>query len=138
MVTNEEIELANRYFSKIKGLRIGKFMSELKYQYIMRLHGFGLSPMHIKRMINITHDKQHYYRTTYLPDTAWSEEIKENMLDWMAEGKYPLTQYANNTNGKGVVGYTLSENPEDRLQPNKTYLYRSNIEFDKLLDQLGI
>lgn len=138
MVTNEEIELANKYFSKIKGLRIGKFMSELKYQYIMRLHGFGLSPMHIKRIINIKHDKQHYYRTTYLPDPAWSEEIKENMLYWMAEGKYPLTQYANNTNGKGVVGYTLSENPEDRLQPNKTYLYRSNIEFDKLLDQLGI
>jgi hypothetical protein len=138
MVTNEEIELANRYFSKIKGLRIGKFMSELKYQYIMRLHGLGLSPMHIKKIINITHDKQHYYRTTYLPDTAWGEEIKENMLDWMAEGKYPLTQYANNTNGKGVVGYTLSENPDDRLQPNKTYLYRSNIEFDKLLDQLGI
>lgn len=138
MVTNEEIELANKYFSKIKGLRIGKFMSELKYQYIMRLHGFGLSPMHIKKIINITHDKQHYYRTTYLSDPACSEEIKENMLDWMAEGKYPLTQYANNTNGKGVVGYTLSENPDDRLQPNKTYLYRSNIEFDRLLDQLGI
>ena len=138
MVTNEEIIMASKYFSKIKGLRIGKFMSELKYQYIMRLHGFGLSPMHIKKIINITHDKQHYYRTTYLPDTAWSEEIKENMLDWMSEGKYPLTQYANNTNGKGVVGYTLSENLEDRLQPNKTYLYRSNIEFDKLLDQLGI
>ena len=29
MVTKEEIEMASKYFSKIEGMRIGKFVSEL-------------------------------------------------------------------------------------------------------------
>jgi uncharacterized membrane protein len=138
MVTNEEIEAANKYFSRIEGLRIGKFVSELKYQYIMRLHGFGLEPMHIKKIIKIKHDKQHYYRTTYCSDTSCSEEIKNNMLDWIYQGKYPVTQYANNTKGKSVVGYELTDTPEENSKSVSTYLYRKNIEFDKLLDQLGL
>ena len=138
MVTNEEIALANKYFSRIEKLRIGKFVSELKYQYVMRLHGFGLSPSHIQRITKIKHDKQHYYRTRYCSDTSCSEEIKEKMIDWISSGKYPVTQYANNTRGKGIIGYALTETPEDRAPSNKLYLYRTNIEFDKLLDQLGI
>lgn len=138
MVTNEEIAAANKYFSRIENLRIGKFVSELKYQYVIRLHGFGLSPSHIQRITKIKHDKQHYYRTRYNSDTSCSEEIKDNMLKWIYDGKYPATQYANSTRGKNIVGYVLTENPEDRAPSSKLYLYRTNIEFDKLLDQLGI
>lgn len=138
MVTNEEIAMANKYFSRIENLRIGKFVSELKYQYVMRLHEFGLSPSHIQRITKIKHDKQHYYRTRYCSDTSCNQEIKDNMIQWMIDGKYPMTQYTNNTRGKSISGYVLSDNPEDRAPSNKLYLYRTNIEFDKLLDQLGL
>jgi Zn/Cd-binding protein ZinT len=136
MVTNEEIEVANKYFSKIDGVRMGKFMSELKYQYIMRLHDFGLSPMQIKRIIKISHDKQHYYRTTYTSDTRCSEEIKEKMLDWIKEGKYPMSNYG--SPGNKIIGYILTDNPKQKLVRTSKALYRSNIEFDRLLDQLGL
>lgn len=136
MVTQEEIIMASKYFSRVKGLRIGKFMSELRYQYIMRLHEFGLAPVHIKRIIKITHDKQHYYRTTYCSDTTCSEDIKSNMLKWMEEGLYPFSNYGGA--GKKIIGYSLGDNPREKPVIKNKPIYRTNIEFDRLLDQLGI
>jgi hypothetical protein len=134
MATKEEIEMASKYFSKIEGMRIGKFMSELRHQYIMRLNDFGFTPHQIKRIIKISHDKQHYYRTTYCSDTTCSEEIKSNMLKWMEEGLYPFSKYS----GNKLTGYILGDDPKQKPIVKDKILYRTNIEFDKLLDQLGL
>jgi hypothetical protein len=136
METKEEIEMASKYFSKIEGMRIGKFMSELKYQYIMRLNELGFTPHQIKRITKISHDKQHYYRTTYCSDTTCSEDIKSNMFKWMEEGLYPFSHYR--SPGKKLVGYILGDNPKQKPKVEKKALYRTNIEFDRLLDQLGL
>lgn len=136
MVTKEEIEKAGKYFSKIEGLRIGKFMSELKYQYIMRLNDFGFTPHQIRRITKISHDKQHYYRTTYCSDTTCSEDINSKMLQWMDEGLYPFSKYGGR--GKKITGYVLGDNPRQKPEIISKSLYRTNIEFDRLLDQLGL
>ena len=136
MVTKEEVEIASKYFSKIEGMRIGKFVSELKYQYIMRLNDFELTPHQISRIIKISWDKQYYYRTTYCSDTTCSEDIKANMLKWMEEGLYPFSKYGGT--GKKLIGYVLGNNPKQKPVIEKKPLYRKNVEFDRLLDQLGI
>lgn len=137
MVTKEEIEMASKYFSKIEGMRIGKFMSELKYQYIMRLNDFGFTPHQISRITKITWDKQYYYRKSYCSDTTCNEEIKSNMFEWMKAGLYPFSKYGGT--GNRLIGYILGDNPQQRpvVEKNKP-LYRTNIEFEKLLDQLGL
>lgn len=135
MVTKDEIAAAHKYFSKAEGIRIGKFMSELRYQFIMRYTEAGMSPKQIFRITKISHDKQHYYRTTYCSDGGCNEDIKQNMLEWMYAGLYPISNYSG---GNTVVGYVLSENPGYKHVREKKHVYRNNVEFEKLLDQLNI
>lgn len=136
MVTKEEIEMASKYFSKIEGMRIGKFMSELKYHYIMRLNDFGFTPNQIGRITKINWDKQYYYRKSYCPDKSCSDDIKSNMLEWIKDGLYPFSKKGGP--GNKLIGYILGDNPQQRPVVEKKSLYRTNIEFEKLLDQLGL
>jgi hypothetical protein len=54
----------------------------------------------------------------------------------MEEGLYPFSHYR--SPGKKLVGYILGDNPKQKPKVEKKALYRTNIEFDKLLDQLGL
>lgn len=132
MEANKLIQ-ARAYFEKAKGNRIGLYMSELRSQFVLRMHKEGAKSRHIGKVTFLRHDQIYYYIRRYKENKAVSKIISDNMDKWIEDMLYPVSVHTNDT-----TEYVLNEDPLYKYKKSRHIVIKQHNGWDEILDYLDI
>lgn len=127
----DKLMKARAYFEKAKGNRIGLYMSELRRQFVLRMHNKGAQSRHIGKVTFLRHDQIWHYINRYKEDKVVSKIISENMDKWIDDMLYPVSVHVNDN-----TEYVLSEDPLYKAKKSKNIKQRNN--WDEILDSIDL
>jgi hypothetical protein len=129
----EQLIKARAYFEKAKGKRMGLYMSELRSQFVLRMHKEGAKSRHIGKITFLRHDQIYYYIRRYKENKAVSKIISENMDKWIEDMLYPVSVHTNDT-----TEYVLNEDPLYKSKKSRNIVIKQHNGWDDILDFLDI
>ena len=108
-------------------------MSELRRQFVLRMHQEGAKSRHIGKVTFLRHDQIWYYIKRYKENKAVSKIISENMDKWIENMLYPVSVHTNDT-----TEYFLSGNPLYKSKKSRNIVIKQHNGWDDILDFLDI
>lgn len=136
---HEELAIAKKYFEKVRGNRIGGYMSELRKQFVIRMHKQGAKSRHIKAITFLKHDQIWHYLNKSKQNIEVEKIILANMDEWITKGLYPLTIKVKVNQFEQRTDYILSEDPNKKFKKvYKKETARIENIWDDIIDSVNI
>lgn len=132
----EKLMMAKKYFEKAKGKRIGTWMSEMRRQYVLRMHNDGAESKHIKKIIFLRHDQTWHYLNRCKPNPEVEKIVVDKMDEWIEKGLYPISIRIRYAQGYDKTEYILHEDPSYKAKTSKNIKLITSNKWDKIIGSL--